>query len=194
MLRTVSEQPTLWESVLPAEVLRMPAELEAVDRLLDDERFFAPYRQFFHATFGRPSIPIETYLRLMFLKYRYRLGFEPLCREVADSISWSRFCSDPAGRSGAAPDDVDEDHDPLRRAGDQRPERGVARQGGRGEGAQDEPGAGGHDGDRSERRVPVGLVVCWRRAISRMAATAKKLRGFGYATRTRLRGPDPFGA
>ena len=97
MLRTVSEQPTLWESVLPAEVLRMPAELEAVDRLLDDERFFGPYRQFFHATLGRPSIPIETYLRLMFLKYRYRLGFEPLCREVADSISWSRFCRVPLG-------------------------------------------------------------------------------------------------
>ena len=116
MLRTVSEQPTLWESMLPAAVLRMPAELEAVDRLLDDERFFAPYRRFFHATLGRPSIPIETYLRLMFLKYRYRLGFEPLCREVADSISWSRFCSDPARRQGAASDDVDEDHDTLRRA------------------------------------------------------------------------------
>jgi transposase, IS5 family len=46
---------------------------------------------------GRPSVPIETYLRLMFLKYRYRLGFEPLCREVADSISWQRFCRIPLG-------------------------------------------------------------------------------------------------
>ena len=46
---------------------------------------------------GRPSLPIETYLRLMFLKYRYRLGFEPLCREVADSISWQRFCRIPLG-------------------------------------------------------------------------------------------------
>ena len=42
-------------------------------------------------------MPIETYLRLMFLKYRYRLGFEPLCREVADSISWQRFCRIPLG-------------------------------------------------------------------------------------------------
>ena len=89
MLRTVGAQPTLWESVLPVEALRMPAELEAVDRLLDDERFFEPFRVFFHATIGRPSIPIETYLCLMFLKYRYKLGFEPLCREVADSISWA---------------------------------------------------------------------------------------------------------
>jgi IS5 family transposase len=28
----------------------------------------------------------------MFLKFRYRLGFETLCREVSDSISWRRFC------------------------------------------------------------------------------------------------------
>jgi IS5 family transposase len=55
MLRTVSEQPTLWESILPGPLLRMPAELEAVDRLLDDPRFFEPYRRFFHATLGRPS-------------------------------------------------------------------------------------------------------------------------------------------
>jgi len=33
----------------------------------------------------------------MFLKYRYRLGFEPLCWEVADSISWQRFCRIPLG-------------------------------------------------------------------------------------------------
>ena len=101
MLRTVNAQPTLWESILPPEVLGMPVELAAVDRLLDDPRFFEPYRAFFHATVGRPSVPIETYLRLMFLKYRYKLGFEPLCREVSDSISWQRFCRIPLG--GGAP-------------------------------------------------------------------------------------------
>jgi IS5 family transposase len=99
VLRTVNAQPTLWESILPPEVLGLPAELAAVDGLLDDERFFAPYREFFHARLGRPSIPIETYLRLMFLKCRYKLGFEPLCREVADSISWQRFCRVPLGGS-----------------------------------------------------------------------------------------------
>ncbi|HUE34358.1 MAG TPA: ISNCY family transposase, partial [Mycobacterium sp.] len=36
-------------------------------------------------------------LRLMFLKFRYRLGYESLCREVADSISWQRFCRIPLG-------------------------------------------------------------------------------------------------
>jgi IS5 family transposase len=97
MLRTVGDQPTLWETILPAAVLRIPEELEAVDQLLDDPRFFEPFRAHFHATLGRPSVPIETYLRLMFLKYRYKLGFEPLCREVADSITWQRFCRIPLG-------------------------------------------------------------------------------------------------
>jgi len=95
MLRTVGDQPTLWESLLPVEALVMPAELVRVDSLLDDGRFFAPYREFFHARLGRPSIPIETYLRLMFLKFRYRLGYESLCREVSDSIMWRRFCRIP---------------------------------------------------------------------------------------------------
>jgi transposase, IS5 family len=40
---------------------------------------------------------METYLRLMFLKFWYRLGYEVLCREVADSISWQRFCRIPLG-------------------------------------------------------------------------------------------------
>src|SRR6266849_4787032 len=97
VLRTISPQPTLWESILPKFCLNMPAELERVDALLEDPAFFEPFRAHFHITIGRPSIPIETYLRLMFLKFRYRLGFEPLCREVADSISWQRFCRIPLG-------------------------------------------------------------------------------------------------
>jgi IS5 family transposase len=92
MLRTRNVQPSLWESVLPEICQRLPAELQRVDAWLDDERFFAPFTPNFSPRIGRPSIPIETYLRLMFLKHRYRLGYESLCAEVSDSISWRRFC------------------------------------------------------------------------------------------------------
>ncbi|GAA3448938.1 ISNCY family transposase [Dactylosporangium matsuzakiense] len=92
MLRTRNVQPSLWESVLPEVCLRLPTELERVDAWLDDERFFAPFVPHFSARMGRPSVPMETYLRLMFLKHRYQLGYESLCAEVADSISWRRFC------------------------------------------------------------------------------------------------------
>ena len=53
--------------------------------MLDDPVFFRPFEPFFDARSGRPSTPMETYLRLMFLKFRYRLGYESLCREMADS-------------------------------------------------------------------------------------------------------------
>jgi IS5 family transposase len=87
----------LWDAILPPELLVLPVELGRVDALLDDPAFFAPFGAFFDAQLGRPSIPMETYLRLMFLKFRYRLGYELLCREVADSISWQRFCRIPLG-------------------------------------------------------------------------------------------------
>jgi IS5 family transposase len=81
----------------------MPAELVAVDRLLGDRRFFEPFRKWFDPLLGRPSIPIETYLRLMFLKYRYRLGYETLCAEVSDSLTWLRFCRIPVGERAPHP-------------------------------------------------------------------------------------------
>jgi len=89
---TVGDQPSLFESVLPPELLRLPEELGRVDALLDDPVFFEPFVPFFDPRLGRPSTPMETYLRLMFLKFRYRLGYEALCREVSDSITWRRFC------------------------------------------------------------------------------------------------------
>lgn len=92
MLRTVADQPTLWEAILPEELRRLPAELARIDGLLDDPVFFTPFVPFFDPRIGRPSTPMETYLRLMFLKFRYRLGFESLCREVSDSITWRQFC------------------------------------------------------------------------------------------------------
>jgi IS5 family transposase len=95
MLRTRAPEVSLWEAVLPDEVLRLPEELARVDALLDDPVFFAPFAPFFDPRLGRPSTPMEVYLRLMFLKFRYRLGYETLCREVADSITWRRFCRIP---------------------------------------------------------------------------------------------------
>jgi hypothetical protein len=46
--------------VLPEEVRRLSPLLERVDRWLDDEAFFAPFRAHFSELFGRPSIPMES--------------------------------------------------------------------------------------------------------------------------------------
>jgi transposase, IS5 family len=86
---------TIWELLLPEQAKRLPTELARVDVYLDDERFIAPWRGLFSARLGRPSVPVDTLLRLLYLKHRYGLGYESLCREVADSISWRRFCRIP---------------------------------------------------------------------------------------------------
>ena len=92
MLRETDPQTTIWELLLPEEAKRLPADLARVDAYLDDERFLAPWRALFSKRLGRPSVPIDTLLRLLYLKHRYGLGYESLCREVSDSIGWRRFC------------------------------------------------------------------------------------------------------
>ena len=94
MFRTYGPGPSLWESVLPEPALRMPAELARVDELLDDPAFFEPFRRFFSPLFGRPSIPMETFLRMMFLKYRY-VRHEAPCGRVG--------CKDPPSGCRSSP-------------------------------------------------------------------------------------------
>jgi len=86
------QNPSLWESVLPPELFQMNEELTKVDKLLNDERFFAPFRERFGTTMGRPTTAVATYLRMMYLKHRYQLGYEVLVKEVSDSLAWRRFC------------------------------------------------------------------------------------------------------
>ncbi len=92
MLRLRDPQDSLWDQLLPPQARTLSAELTAVDACLADDRLFEPYRQRFHTLIGRPTVPVETYLRLMYLKHRYRLGYEVLVREVTDSLHWRRFC------------------------------------------------------------------------------------------------------
>jgi IS5 family transposase len=92
MLRERAVGESLWEAVLPAELRELPAELGKIDEVLDEDRFLVPFRARLTATIGRPTIPVETYLRLMYLKHRYGLGYETLCKEVSDSFTWRRFC------------------------------------------------------------------------------------------------------
>ena len=86
------QNPSLWESVLPPELFQMNEELTRVDKLLNDECFLAPFRERFSTCMGRPTTAVATYLRLMYLKHRYGLGYEVLVKEVSDSLAWRRFC------------------------------------------------------------------------------------------------------
>ena len=92
---------SLWDEILPAEVKALPQDLAALDQLLCDPALLSPIavrwarllaeagRQ---AGRGRPTIAMETYVRLMIVKHRSGWGYETLVREVSDSLHLRRFC------------------------------------------------------------------------------------------------------
>src|SRR5215203_4482452 len=87
---------------MPVAVCELPEELAALDELLSDPELLAPIGARFRRevelerravlTDGRPKIAMETYVRLMVLKQRYRWGYRTLAAEVSDSIHLRRFC------------------------------------------------------------------------------------------------------
>jgi IS5 family transposase len=96
MLRLFSGQvESLWDEVLPAEVRELPKDLEALDVLLRDDTLIEPIAAGWQQqalAHGRPTISMQSYVRLMVVKHRTGWGYETLMREVSDSIHLRRFC------------------------------------------------------------------------------------------------------
>jgi IS5 family transposase len=103
MLTLVAEQPEcLWDESLPIEVKELPEDLAVLDGLLADPELLWPIVERFRRevvedrravlTDGRPTVAMETYIRMMVLKQRYRWGYRTLVAEVSDSIHLRRFC------------------------------------------------------------------------------------------------------
>lgn len=96
MLRLSGGQvESLFDLGLPVEVAELPAGLAALDRLLDEPSLLAPIEAAWQdgaRDFGRPSVPIDRFVRLMVIKARSSWGYETLMREVSDSLHLRRFC------------------------------------------------------------------------------------------------------
>ncbi len=103
MLTVLAPQPeSLWDEALPVEVRELPGDRAALDGLLCDPELLWPiverWQQEFRETGrqvlseGRPTIAMETYVRLMVLKARYQWGYRSLVAEVSDAIHPRRFC------------------------------------------------------------------------------------------------------
>lgn len=97
MFRSVSDGWTLWDSVLPEEAVRLPVELAGVDRVLDHTGLLEVFRSEFSPGRGRRSIPMETFLRLMYLKWSNRWGYDRLVEIVSGSITYKVFARIPIG-------------------------------------------------------------------------------------------------
>jgi transposase, IS5 family len=87
---------SLFDLGLPVEVAELPADLAALDALLDDAGVLAPIEAAWaaeHRDRGRPSVPMDRFVRLMMVKARSGgWGYEALVREVSDSLHLRRFC------------------------------------------------------------------------------------------------------
>jgi IS5 family transposase len=103
VLRTEAGQTgSLFDLVLPEPLRDLPTDLAAIDELLRDDKMVAPFRAHWEgevkagligsSRWGRPTIPMATYVRLMVLKHRYGWGYEVLVREVSDSLHLRHFC------------------------------------------------------------------------------------------------------
>jgi transposase, IS5 family len=86
---------SLFDLGLPVEVRELPADLAALDVLLSDPGLLVPVQEAWEQTavgHGRPTIPIDRFVRLMVIKQRTGWGYETLVREVSDSLHLRRFC------------------------------------------------------------------------------------------------------
>lgn len=87
MLKIENNQLTLWDALLPEPLRKLPEEMTLIGELLDNPAFLSPFIEAHPSRRGRPTVPAETYLRLMYLKHRYNLGNETLVQEVSDSFT-----------------------------------------------------------------------------------------------------------
>jgi transposase, IS5 family len=103
LLQLKADQPeTLWDPLLPAGARELSSTLARLDELLSEPAFLEPFRSHWQleaerqrrrlVDFGRPTIAMETYLRLMFIRHRTGWGYETLVKEVSDSFHLRRFC------------------------------------------------------------------------------------------------------
>src|SRR3954467_10378329 len=101
MLRLSGGQvESLFDLGLPVQVVGLPAELAAVDRLLADPAVLAPIEASWAQDarwFGRPTVPMDRFVRLMVVKARSGWGYETLVREVSDSLHLRRFAGSDCG-------------------------------------------------------------------------------------------------
>ena len=186
MLRTVNAQPTLWEAILPEMCLGMPAELEAVDRLLDDRGLLQavpgalPLRP-------RPSLGAD---RDLPAAHVLEVPLPPRLRAALPRGGrldlLAAILPDPPRGGCPASDDADEDHDPLRIDRRGRPERGALGQGRCCQGAEDQPGAGRHDRGPANVAYPTdsGLLA---KGVAKMAKAVERLKAGGLAPRIATR-------
>ena len=98
MLVFEADAACLIDELLPDEVKLLSDQLVRVDAVLNDPAILAGFRRRWEHTAlgrGRPSIPMATFVRLMWIKQGTGWGYERLVAQVSDSLQLRSFCRIP---------------------------------------------------------------------------------------------------
>lgn len=87
-----TQQLSFGDGFIAPELFELNEELQQVDTLLSESSFLEPFEKTFDPIMGRPATPVDVYLRMMFLKFRWGLSYEEVECEVRERIPWRRFC------------------------------------------------------------------------------------------------------
>jgi len=87
-----TQQLSFGDGFIDPSLFELNEELQQVDKLLSEKSFLKPFEETFDPTMGRPGTPVDVYLRMMFLKFRWGLSYEEVEQEVRERLTWRRFC------------------------------------------------------------------------------------------------------
>lgn len=86
------QQLSFGDGFIDPKLFELNDELKTVDKLLSDRTLLQPLEEIFHPTMGAPGTPVDVYVRMLFLKFRYGLSYEEVEQEVRERIPWRFFC------------------------------------------------------------------------------------------------------
>ncbi len=69
-----TRQLSFGDEFVDPSLYELDDELKAVDQILCDRALLKPLEEVWDPTMGRPGTPVDVYVRMLFLKFRYGLS------------------------------------------------------------------------------------------------------------------------
>jgi len=87
-----TKQLSFGDGFIDPSLFKLSDELAKIDQLLSNPDLLKPFEDVFDPTMGRPGTPMDVYLRMLYLKFRWGLSYEEAEHEVRERIPWRFFC------------------------------------------------------------------------------------------------------
>ena len=99
-------QLELWMNFYPQDPFKLPEELELMAKILDRIEVLQPFIDQYQkaieandlALTGRRTVPLRTFVGIVYLYKNYGLGYRGTMERIADSMQWRTFCRIPLNK------------------------------------------------------------------------------------------------